>query len=84
MNSNKQNLINKIIYRSQYRGTKEMDLFINNFVNSIIHDLNLNQLKELNNLVNLDDEEFVKISEDEIKKNENKVVLMLKEFKKNL
>ena len=84
MNSNKQNLINKIKYRSQYRGTKEMDLFINNFVNSIIHDLNLNQLKELNNLVNLDDEEFVKISEDEINKNENKVVLMLKEFKKNL
>tara|TARA_Y100000590_G_scaffold375384_1_gene440276 strand:- start:3214 stop:3468 length:255 start_codon:yes stop_codon:yes gene_type:complete len=84
MNSNKQNLINKIKYRSQYRGTKEMDLFINNFVNSIIHDLNLNQLKELNNLVNLGDEEFVKISEDEIKKNENKVVLMLKEFKKNL
>ena len=84
MNSNKQNLINKIKYRSQYRGTKEMDLFINNFVNSIIHDLNLNQLKELNNLVNLDDEEFIKISEEEIKKNENKVVLMLKEFKKNL
>ena len=84
MNSNKQNLINKIKYRSQYRGTKEMDLFINNFVNSIIHDLNLNQLKELNNLVNLDDEELIKISEEEIKKNENKVVLMLKEFKKNL
>ena len=84
MNSNKQNLINKIKYRSQYRGTKEMDLFINNFVNSIIHDLNLNQLKELNNLVNLGDEEFIKISEEEIKKNENKVVLMLKEFKKNL
>ena len=84
MNSNKQNLINKIKYRSQYRGTKEMDLFINNFVNSIIHNLNLKQLKELNNLVNLGDEDFIKISEEEIKKNENKVVLMLKEFKKNL
>ena len=29
MNSNKQNLINKILYRSQYRGTKEMDIFVN-------------------------------------------------------
>ena len=41
MDSNKQNLINKIKYRSQYRGTKEMELFINKFVNSIIQDLNL-------------------------------------------
>ena len=29
MNSNKQNLINKIRYRAQYRGTKEMDIFCN-------------------------------------------------------
>ena len=62
MKSNKENLINKIKYRSQYRGTKEMDLFINNFVKSIIDDLDLNQLIELNNLVNLGDEEFIKIS----------------------
>ena len=83
MNSNKQNLISKIKYRSQYRGTKEMDLFINNFVNSIIEDLNLNQLVELNNLVNLDDEELIKISNEKININENKVVFLLKEFKKN-
>jgi len=83
MNSNKQNLINKIKYRSQYRGTKEMDLFINKFVNSIIQDLNLNLLEELNNLVNLDDEELIKISDEKIKKNENKLVLLFKEFKKN-
>ena len=36
MDSNKQNLINKIIYRSQYRGTKEMDIFVSSFVKSII------------------------------------------------
>ena len=83
MNSNKQNLINKIIYRSQYRGTKEMDLFINKFVNSIIQKLDLNQLEELNSLINLGDEELLKISNEVIKKNENKVVFLLKEFKKN-
>ncbi len=82
MNSNKQNLINKIKYRSQYRGTKEMDLFINKFVNSIIQELEFNQLEDLNNLVNLDDEELIKISEDENKINENKVIFLLKEFKK--
>ena len=83
MNSNKQNLINKIKYRSQYRGTKEMDLFINKFVNSIIQDLDLNHLEKLNSLINLDDEELVKISEGEINKNENKILFLLKEFKKH-
>ena len=82
MNSNKQNLISKIKYRSQYRGTKEMDLFINKFVNSVIQDLNLNQLRKLNNLVNLGDEEVIKISNEEIKKNEDKIFFLLKEFKK--
>jgi len=83
MNSNKQNLINKIKYRSQYRGTKEMDLFINKFVNSIIHDLDLKHLEKLNCLINLDDEELIKISEGEINKNENKILFLLKEYKKN-
>jgi len=82
MNSNKQNLINKIKYRSQYRGTKEMDLFIKKFVNSVIYNLDLNQLVELNNLVNLDDEELKKISLEEIKTNESKVIFLLKKFKK--
>ena len=82
MNSNKQNLINKIKYRSQYRGTKEMDLFINKFVNSIIQDLDLNQLVELNSLVDLGDEEFIKVSDEEIMKNDNKAIFLLKEFKK--
>tara|TARA_B100000029_G_scaffold416783_1_gene421176 strand:- start:28 stop:282 length:255 start_codon:yes stop_codon:yes gene_type:complete len=82
MNSNKQNLINKIIYRSQYRGTKEMDLFINKFVKSIIQDLDLNLLEELNKLVNLDDKELIKVSDEEVMKNDNKVISLLKEFKK--
>ena len=90
MNSNKQNLINKIKYRSQYRGTKELDLFINKFVKSIIQDLDLNLLEELNKLINLDDEELMKISnrgvmknDSKIEKNENKIVVLLKKFKKN-
>tara|TARA_B100000579_G_scaffold363953_1_gene322705 strand:+ start:2380 stop:2634 length:255 start_codon:yes stop_codon:yes gene_type:complete len=82
MNSNKQNLISKIKYRSLYRGTKEMELFINNFVNSIIQDLDLNQLEKLNNLVNLGDEELIEISEEEIKKKDDKIIRLFKEFKK--
>ena len=83
MNSNKQNLINKIIYRSQYRGTKEMELFISKFVKSIIQDLDINLLEELNKLVNLDDEELMKVSDKDFMKNDNKVISLLKEFKKN-
>ena len=51
MNSNKQNLINKIIYRSQYRGTKEMDIFVSSFVKSIIDSLSIDDLKDLDILV---------------------------------
>ena len=82
MNSNKQNLINKIKYRSQYRGTKEMDIFISKFVNSVIHDLDLEQLDELNQLINLSDENLIKISNDEIKHKEKKIILLFKKFKK--
>ena len=67
MNSNKQNLINKIKYRSLYRGTKEMDLFLSTFVDGIINDLNLNELEQLNNLVNLNDEEIISISKGSLK-----------------
>ena len=82
MNSNKQNLINKIKYRSQYRGTKEMDLFVNKFVNSVIQNLDFSQLTELDELINLNDEELIKISNQVIDENENKVLTLLKEFKK--
>ena len=44
MNSNKQNLINKIKYRSQYRGSKEMDIYVSSFVEHVIYDLNINEL----------------------------------------
>ncbi len=67
MNSNKQNLINKIKYRSHYRGTKEMDIFLSTFVDGIINDLNLNELEQLNNLVNLNDEEIISVSKGSLK-----------------
>ena len=61
MLENKEELKNKIIYRASYRGSKEMDILMTNFVKSIINDLNLTELKELDYLVNLDDESLVNI-----------------------
>ena len=61
MFENKEELKNKIIYRASYRGTKEMDILMTGFVKSLINDLNLIELKELDFLVNLDDESLINI-----------------------
>ncbi len=81
MNSNKQNLINKIIYRSQYRGTKEMDIFVTGFVKSIIDSLSFDDLVDLDKLVNMNDEDIIKISKKEMIFKNNKILKLLTDFK---
>ena len=81
MNSNKQNLINKIIYRSQYRGTKEMDIFVSNFVKSIIDSLSFDDLVDLDELVNMNDEDIIKILKKEMIFKNNKILKLLIAFK---
>ena len=83
MDSNKQNLINKIIYRSQYRGTKEMDIFVSSFVKSIIDNLDHKDLVSLDKLINFDDETLVNLSLGKNSKDfDDKVILQkLIEFK---
>ena len=81
MNSNKQNLINKIIYRSQYRGTKEMDIFVSSFVKSIIDSLSFDDLVDLDILVNMNDEDIIKISRKEMIFKNNKISKLLIDFK---
>ena len=83
MNLNKQNLINKIKYRSQYRGTKEMDVFVNSFVNKIINDLCFDELMQLNKLINLSDEEIFEISKGKINTEiDQNIIDLLIDFKK--
>ena len=83
MDSNKQNLINKILYRAQYRGTKEMDIFVSKFVNSIIDNLDHQKLVSLDKLINFDDETLVDLSLGKNSKDfEDKIILeKLIEFK---
>ena len=45
----------KIIYRSNYRGTKEMDKLLGAFTNKYIDKLNHNDLFDLEELLNIDD-----------------------------
>tara|TARA_B100000029_G_scaffold456076_1_gene483809 strand:- start:42 stop:305 length:264 start_codon:yes stop_codon:yes gene_type:complete len=56
MSLNIEELKKKIIYRSNYRGSKEMDRLLYSFVCSIIDNLNENELQNLLNLLNVDDE----------------------------
>ena len=51
-----ENLKKKIIYRSSYRGTKEMDLLLSAFVKYYIESLSINDLLELEKFLNFEDE----------------------------
>ena len=83
MNLNKQNLINKIIFKSKYRGTKEMDIFVTSFTKSIINELNINELNDLVEIIDLDDQQILKICKDQIKNNNynEKIISRLIKFK---
>ena len=50
----------KILFRSIHRGTKEMDLILSNFVKKYINSFNENELKDLESLLNIDDETLYK------------------------
>ena len=84
MNSNIENLINKISYRARYRGTKEMDIFVSSFVKSIVTELNFDELKDLNSIINLNDEEIISLCDEKNESNNfnKKIIIRLKEFKK--
>ncbi len=81
MSQNKEAIKNKIIYRSSYRGSKEMDVLMTNFVKTLIHDLDVNQLKLLDEFVNLDDQvlKSIKNRESNIVINQ-KLVFFIKKF----
>ena len=46
----------KLLYRASYRGTKEMDLLLGNFVEKNVNNFNPQQLKELDKFLSFDDE----------------------------
>jgi antitoxin CptB len=51
-----ENLKKRLLYRSNYRGTKELDILLSSFVISCIDKLNLEELNELETFLNFDDE----------------------------
>ena len=78
------NLKKKILYRSEHRGTKEMDLLLSNFVKKYINSLSESELCELELLLNIDDEVLYKWylnNERTTLIPENSITKKLKEFK---
>ena len=84
MSQNKEDLKNKIIYRASYRGSKEMDALMIAFINSIINQLNYEELIELDNLVNMDDETLksIRIKQSIINFGNHFLINLLEKFKK--
>ena len=82
--TNNEILKKQIIYRSTHRGTKEMDLLLGNFVKKNIDKFTDSELKDLENLIIIEDEILQKWLFE--KNNENlvpfnKISKMFKEFK---
>ena len=76
----------KIIYKSTYRGTKEMDVLISSFTKKIINDLNMDELIILSNLLDIDDENLYKFNQGlstTVVIEKNKITKLFKEFKLN-
>ena len=84
MNNSIDNLKKKILYRSNYRSTKEMDNLIGKFVKSIIDDLDIAELYNLENLLNIDDDILLRFYNNEASKlkiDENFVTKSFRKFK---
>ncbi len=66
MNNDIENFKKRLIYRSQYRGTKEMDKLIGSFVEKNINNFNIAQLKELEKFLSVDDDTLYKFYNNQI------------------
>ena len=66
MNNDIENFKKRLIYRSQYRGTKEMDKLIGSFVQKNINYFNIAQLKELEKFLSVDDDTLYKFYNNQI------------------
>ena len=74
----------KIIYRSNYRGTKEMDKLLGAFTKKYINKLSNDDLIDLEKLLDLDDDNlynFYNNLNTNIKFKKNKINLLFKNFK---
>ena len=83
MNNDIENLKKRLIYRSQYRGTKEMDKLISSFVQNNIDKFDIYQLQELENFLEIDDDTLYKFYNNQESKSDlvqSDIMKLFKEF----
>ena len=83
MNLNIEQLKKKIIYRSNYRGTKEMDKLLGSFTKKYIDELNTEDLYDLEKLLDIDDSNLYNFFNDlvtDFKFKENNINMLFKNF----
>ena len=83
MNLNIDQLKKKIIYRSNYRGTKEMDKLLGAFTKKYINELTNKDLFDLEKLLNIDDDNlynFYKKSKTDFVFEDNNINLLFRNF----
>jgi antitoxin CptB len=81
---NIKDLKNKIIYRSSYRGTKEMDKLLGSFTKKYINQLNEEELSLLSDLIDYDDENLYKLNQGlqlTIKIKKNKITELFENYR---
>jgi len=86
MTLNIDQLKKKIIYRSNYRGTKEMDKLLGAFTKKYIEALSLKDLIDLEKLLDVDDTNLYNYYNNidfEFDFKENKISSLFKDFKYN-
>ena len=84
MNINIDQLKKKITYRSNYRGTKEMDKLLGAFTNKYINKLNKQDLISLEKFLDIDDNNLYNFYNDlatDFKIKENNVSSLFRNFK---
>ena len=84
MTINIKDLKNKIIYRANYRGTKEMDKLLGSFTNKYIDHFNEQELMFLCDLLDYDDENLYRFNQGQnltIQIKLNKVSEIFKNYK---
>ena len=84
MNNKLEILKKRLIYRAGYRGTKEMDILLSNFVNKNINNFDETLLLELDRFLNFEDDTILNFYNNDIadkKIDENKVAKIFKDFK---
>ena len=78
------NLKKKIKYRATYRGTKEMDLLLGNFVRKYINSFSIKDLYDLYKLLDNSDDDLTRCvlnKDTRVKIPNNNVVNLLKNFR---